>query len=150
MIDELAAKLEPALAAIDLQLWGAEFAGSVRNRTLRIYIDNTQAAVSIDDCVRATRHLRAYLAVELPQALDYTLEVSSPGVDRSFFSPQQCHAYIGARVSAQLLLPLANGQRRLKGVLQAVSANNELSILAASGESYQISFNQLVKIKLLS
>ena len=148
MLDQLADKLQSALGAIELRLWGIEFAGTTRNRILRIFIDKPEQAVDIDDCVRATQHLRVYLAVEYPQALDYAWEISSPGINRTLFSAQQCRDYIGHNITGQLLLPLANGRKRIRGLLQAVDSNNELTITDAQGESYALAFNKFIKIKL--
>ena len=148
MLDQLASKLQSALEAIELRLWGLEFTGSTRNRILRIFIDKPAQTVDIEDCVRATQHLRIYLAAEYPQALDYALEISSPGINRTLFNPQQCRDYVGHSISGQLLLPLANGRKRIRGLLQAVDNNNQLTITDSQGESYALAFNKFVKIKL--
>ena len=150
MLQDLSPKLQSALAAVELQLWGLEFAGSTRNRILRVFIDKASSAVGIEDCVRATQHLRVYLAAEFPQALDYTLEVSSPGMNRTLFNAQQCRDSVGENITAQLLLALSDGRKRIKGLLQAVSADDELTIVDGQGESHSIAFNKFIKIKIAS
>ena len=150
MLDSLSAKLGSALSAVDLQLWGVEFVGSSRNRVLRIYIDKPASSVGIDDCVRATQHLRVYLAAEFPQALECRMEVSSPGIDRVLFTLEQCRSYVGAQVQAQLAQPASDGRKRIRGVLNQASAEGELEVTTAAGTSYKFAFQQLAKIKLLS
>ena len=68
---------------------GYEFVGCELNRhsggsLLRIYIDK-ETGVNVDDCARVSRQVSATLDVEDPIQGRYTLEVSSPGIDRPLF-----------------------------------------------------------------
>src|SRR3546814_13915531 len=75
--------------------------------------------VGIEDCEAVSREVSAKLDVEDLISGNYTLEVSSPGVDRPLFAAEQFARFIGERAKVGLKLP-QDGRRRLQGVLPAV------------------------------
>src|SRR3546814_7231730 len=75
--------------------------------------------VGIEDCEAVSREVSAQLDVEDPISGNYTLEVSSPGVDRPLFAAEQFARFIGERAKVGLKLP-QDGRRRLQGVITAV------------------------------
>ncbi|MEQ9209858.1 MAG: ribosome maturation factor RimP, partial [Pseudomonadales bacterium] len=89
--------LEPTIAALDCQLWGIEYIPQARHATLRIYIEKKDG-VAIEDCERVSRQVSAILDVEDPVGTAYTLEVSSPGMDRQLFRLEQFQDYVGSLV----------------------------------------------------
>ena len=78
--------LQPPVVALGFELVDVELAGSHHSPTLRVYIDGP-AGVNVDDCARVSRQLSALLDVEDPLPGQYTLEVSSPGLDRPLVTP---------------------------------------------------------------
>jgi ribosome maturation factor RimP len=96
-------------------LWGIELISPGRRPTVRIYID-ADTGVSVDDCAQVSHHVSGVLDVEDPIKGEYTLEVSSPGVDRLLFEPEQYEPYVGEIVDVRLRLPV-QGRRRFKGIL---------------------------------
>src|ERR1700733_8397561 len=80
--DRLTRLLEPVVHALDMDLEGIRVSAAGRRRILRVVVD-TDGGVSLDDIARASRELSLKLdaAAEMGE-LPYTLEVSSPGVDR--------------------------------------------------------------------
>ena len=110
--------LLPLCTGLGVNLWGIELAlSSPKHRVIRIYIDTDQG-VTVEQCADVSRHMGVILDVEdfIPGA--YTLEVSSPGLDRIFFSPRQLGAYLGQPIKISLNFP-QNGQKNFTGILIA-------------------------------
>jgi ribosome maturation factor RimP len=117
--DQLIQLLEPVVHALGLVLWGIEFVPQRRNSLLRIYIDVEGRLVTVDDCEAVSREVAAVLDVDDPIAGAYTLEVSSPGLDRPFFDAAQLAAYQGQQAKVQVNVAVG-GRRRFQGAIQAV------------------------------
>lgn len=115
---DLETLLTPVIAAQGCELWHLEFSVQGRRSLLRIYIDSP-AGISLDDCERVSRQVSAVLDVEDPIVSAYTLEVSSPGLDRQLHKPEQFARYIGAIVAVKLRMPY-EGRRRFQGRLNGL------------------------------
>lgn len=94
--------LEPAVAALGMDLEGVKITSAGRRRLLRIVVD-ADGGVSLDDMALASRELSATLdrAAAMGEA-SYTLEVSSPGVDRPLTEPKHWRRAVGRVVRAPL------------------------------------------------
>jgi ribosome maturation factor RimP len=121
----------PVVAAMGLQLWGVEYIGQGRHTLLRIYLDK-EGGINIDDCTEASRQISSILDVEDPISSEYTLEVSSPGLDRVLFTPAQAQAYAGSTAKLRLTENFA-GRRNFTGLIKEV-VNDELVIVAGDEE----------------
>lgn len=82
---------------------------------LRLLIDR-EGGVTLDDCSRISRRLSAQLDVEDPIAHGYTLEVSSPGLDRPLFSDRDYERFAGQQVRVRTVAP-RDGRRQFAGRL---------------------------------
>lgn len=116
---EIAALLAPTVRALGLELLGAEYLPAPGGAVLRLYIDVPEAEagernVGIEDCERASREVSAQLDVEDPISGHYTLEVSSPGLERPLFGAAQFARFAGEAAKVALKLP-QDGRRRLQG-----------------------------------
>ncbi len=121
---ELESLLEPVVTSMDYEFVGLEYLSQGRHSTLRIYIDSQQG-VGVDDCADVSRQLSAVLDVEDPITSEYSLEVSSPGLNRPLFKPAQYAQFIGENVKFKTIRPqLENGQRKFKGTISAVENDN--------------------------
>ncbi|MGL4516530.1 MAG: ribosome maturation factor RimP, partial [Shewanella sp.] len=80
--------LKVPVEALGFQLWGIEYVQAGKHSTLRVFIDG-ENGINIEDCANASRQVSAVLDVEDPISTEYTLEVSSPGVDRPLFTAEQ-------------------------------------------------------------
>lgn len=112
--------LTPLCLARSLDIWGVEllFSANGRHKIVRIYIDSAEG-VGIDQCEEVSRHLSLILDVEdiIPGA--YTLEVSSPGLERTFFSLEQMRAYEEQPIRVRLHTAL-DGRKNFQGRLTSV------------------------------
>ena len=129
--DSLTALIEPVVAGFGCELWGIERLSQGQRATIKIYIDR-QEGVDVEDCARVSRQVSALLDVEDPLPGGYTLEVSSPGLDRRFFSVQQLAAYTGARLKVRLKESL-DGQRNFVGSLQGLEDGQLLLLTGEDG-----------------
>ena len=111
---ELRKLIEPAVTALGYELVGVEYLHG-KNGTLRVYIDRPEG-ISVDDCQAVSYQVSGLLDVEDPIRGQYTLEVSSPGLDRPLFRSQDFERFAGSRVDVRLVAPV-DGRRRFKGVL---------------------------------
>ncbi|UXR63990.1 ribosome maturation factor RimP [Bdellovibrio bacteriovorus] len=90
-------------------LYDVEFVGMGKGRTLRLFIDkNEEGAISIDDCTNVSRGLSEVLDAdeELIPGGEYSLEVSTPGLDRHLKQPWHFQKVVGKKVYIKTLKPL--------------------------------------------
>jgi ribosome maturation factor RimP len=123
--------VEPVVTALGYQLWGIEYLGQGRHTLLRVYIDK-EGGINIEDCAEASRHISSILDVEDPISSEYTLEVSSPGLDRALFTLEQMKAYVGATLKLRLTENF-EGRRNFSGILKDV-VNDEVVLVANGSE----------------
>jgi ribosome maturation factor RimP len=125
--DQIAELLSPTVSALGLELLGIEYLPAPGGATVRLYIDMPQADadtrhVGIEDCEAVSREVSAQLDVEDPIAGNYTLEVSSPGLDRPLFGAAQFARFVGENAKVVLKLP-QDGRRRLQGKIANVEGS---------------------------
>ncbi|MCL4115648.1 UNVERIFIED_CONTAM: hypothetical protein GTU68_056399, partial [Idotea baltica] len=113
--EHLQVLLIPVVEALDYQCWGIEYIPQGKHSLLRVYIDREEG-VLIDDCAKISRQLSALLDVEDPISAEYTLEVSSPGIDRPLFVLEHFSLFVGEVVKIKLRTPF-EGRRQFQGLL---------------------------------
>lgn len=117
-LEQLQAMLAPVIESLGYQCWGVEFISQGRHSLLRVYIDHANG-ILIDDCEIVSRQVGAVLDVEDPISSEYTLEVSSPGMDRPLFTLEQFARHAGELVKIKLRSPF-DGRRNFQGLLRGV------------------------------
>ena len=113
--------IEPVVEGQGYAFWGLEFLTQGRRSLLRVYIDAEQG-ITVDDCERVSRQLSAVMDVENPVSNEYTLEVSSPGLDRPLFTLAQYESCVGQVVNIRLRAPF-EGRRKYKGVIRGIEGD---------------------------
>ena len=126
--DVVRALAAPRAAELGLTLWDVTFTKEGADWYLRIFIDKP-GGVSIDDCVDMTHAVNPVLDSEDPIPQEYTLEVSSPGINRKLTRPEHFEAFLEAPVHVKLIRPLENGVRELEGILIDVLENGDFEII---------------------
>ena len=124
--EELTELLAPVIADLDLECLGVEYSPSHGNSLVRVYIDAADRPVTVDDCEIVSRQVSATLDVNDPIQGRYTLEVSSPGIDRPLFTPEQFARFVGQTAKLEVNLPI-DGRRRFQGPIRAVE-NGTISL----------------------
>ncbi len=142
---ELFELLEPGAAALGFELLAVEISGSGGSTVLRAYIDGADG-VAVDDCARVSRQLSAILDVEDPLPGRYTLEVSSPGLDRPLSKRRHFELAIGQDVNIRTG-PRVVGRHRFTGVLRRVT--DDTVVVDVDGEPYDIPLLDIVKARLV-
>jgi ribosome maturation factor RimP len=122
MHDRLIALFEPILAEAGYELIEVEFVAGQGGATLRIYIDGPDG-VDVDDCAAASHLLSDLLDVEDPIPGAYSLEVSSPGLDRILRKPEHFARFVDNRVKVELAVP-REGRKRYTGMLRRVNGES--------------------------
>ena len=143
--DQLQALLAPVIESMGCELWGLEYLTQGRFSTLRIYIDAAEG-VSLDQCEKVSRQISSVMDVEDPIEGEYTLEVSSPGLDRELFSLAQYQRYLGETIAGRLRTPI-EGRRRFKAEIRAV--DNETLVLLLDNKEIRIPFSAIDKANLV-
>lgn len=118
--DTLAALLAPVVEALGYELWELEYSAGRGNGMLRLYID-AAAGITLDDCERVSRAVSERLDAADPIPGQYTLEVSSPGLERPLRSAAHFARFVGEAVSVETVQPV-EGRRRFRGRLAAAGA----------------------------
>ena len=143
---ELKDLLEPTVNGLGLELLGVEFSPSAGSALLRIYIDAPGRLVAIEDCEAVSREISGSLDVNDPIATQYTLEVSSPGIDRPLFTLPHFAKEIGQQVKVGLSLP-QDGRRRLQGRLLRIEQSNV--VIDVDGKEFSVIIANIDKARLV-
>ena len=129
---QLIEMLSPVVESMDFTFWGLEYIAQGKHTVLRIYIDHADG-INIDQCAAVSRQISSVLDVEDPISQDYTLEVSSPGMDRPLFTLEQFQQYANHVVDVKLRMPF-DGRRKFKG--QLIGVEQEDIVLYVDGHEY--------------
>ncbi len=137
--------IKPVIESMSIDFWGCEYLPAGKNSMLRVYIDSDNG-VNVDDCGKVSHQISAIMDVEDPIASAYTLEVSSPGLDRPLFRFEQFKKYQGEQVQIKTI-SLVMGRKRFKGIMESV---NEQGVdVEVDGELYNIIFAEIDKANLI-
>ena len=133
------------IKSLGCDIWGIEFFGKHKNQTLRIYIDNKQG-ISVEDCEKVSKHVIKLLDVENEFSNKYLLEVSSPGLDRKFFSKEQYLDYIDSVIKVRYINNI-NKKLSTKGILLSVTA--ESLIIECEDKHQEVPFSSIIQANLI-
>ena len=122
LAERIATLITPAIEAMGFDLVRVQVSGSQRP-TLQIMAEPASGrAMSVDDCAEISRAISAVLDVEDPIAGSYSLEVSSPGIDRPLTRTKDYERFLGHEAKIETNAPL-DGRKRFKGPIKSVDAN---------------------------
>jgi ribosome maturation factor RimP len=149
--NEIATLLAPTVQSLGLELLGVEYLPTPGGALLRLYIDvpadaGEERTVGIEDCEATSREVSAQLDVADPISGHYTLEVSSPGVDRPLFTAPQFARFVGETAKVTLKLP-QDGRRRLQGAIVSVDGNN--ITFDVDGTQFTVAIDNIEKARLV-
>ena len=113
--------LQPVVSAMGYELWGVEHTGGGQGSLLRVYIDK-QSGISLTDCERVSSQMAGILDTKNPIRGSYTLEVSSPGMDRPLFTLGHFNQFMGHEARIRLHGKL-QGRKNIVGRIVAVGAD---------------------------
>lgn len=139
MDEQLGRLIEPVVRGLGCRLWGIEYIKHGKHSFLKVFID-AEDGVDVEDCARVSRQLSSVLDVEAPVKGEYTLEVSSPGMDRRLFTREQFEEFKGARVKLSLSRAW-EGRKRFTGLLCGVE--NDDVVIRSNDEEFLFPLEQI-------
>ena len=140
--DAIGKIIERVAAREGLELVHWEMVGPRNNFVLRIYIDKP-GGVNHGDCEKVSNQVGTLLDVEDLIANRYTLEVSSPGIERGLYKRADYERFAGNRVKIKTFAPIG-GQRNFRGTLVGIS-DDAVSIDTDSAGRIEIPYEQIAK-----
>jgi len=119
------------------------------NPILQIMIEHQdyQKELTVDDCALVSRAISALLDEKDPIEGRYTLEVSSPGLDRPLTQIEHFKRYINYVVKLETIEPVEK-RKRFKGIITNVSPSDEITV-NMDETSYKIAFANIAKAKIV-
>lgn len=129
-----------------IEIVDVELLGGGKHRVLRVYIDKPEG-VTLGDCEVISQSLSEALdAGDVVPGEAYTLEVSSPGVERKLNKPQHFERFLGQKAKVVLRTPVEN-QKSWIGTLAGYS-NGIITLEPAPGKAVRFAFEQIEKANL--
>jgi ribosome maturation factor RimP len=124
---------EPVCVASGFELVDVRFTMDQGHWVLRIFIDRLgEVGVDVNDCERMSRELSAVLDVEDPIPQAYSLEVSSPGIDRPLRTAEHFRRHLGEEIKVAMHVPVATPTgtegRNFKGPLKGVEGEGDTAV----------------------
>lgn len=142
----IAELIRPTVEALGFAIVRVQVIGRQRVRVQVMIERHDEAAMSVDDCARVSRAVSAVLDVDDPVPGAYTLEVSSPGIDRPLVGLGDFARFAGqaARIELNRLI---DGRRRYQGRLLGVDGDH-VRLAAGDGE-VRLAFADIARAKLV-
>ena len=145
MHEQLDQLINSTVTGLGFALWGYEYRPHSESALLRIFIEK-EGGISIDNCTQVSRQIGAALDVDDLIPVAYILEVSSPGIDRVLFTPEQYRGYTGDQVKVRTRSPI-EGRRNFRGSIEAVT-DTHVSVLV-DNETFEIPFDVVDRARLV-
>ncbi|MDY6905111.1 MAG: ribosome maturation factor RimP [Thermodesulfobacteriota bacterium] len=137
--------IEPVCESEGLELVYVEFQREQIGRVLRLYLD-APGGVTIDDCTRISRQVSALLDVYADSLDNYTLEVSSAGLNRPLYKQNDFQRFAGHTAKIKTAAPVS-GRKNFKGELMGVSSGTvEIKV---DGDVFSVPYDKIVKAQLI-
>lgn len=137
--------LEPIAEGLGYEFVGAEYLSQGKHSVLRVFIDRPEG-ILVEDCEAVSRQISSVLDVEDPITGIYSLEVSSPGMDRPLFSAEHFERFMGRDVKLLLSAPL-NNRRKMTVTLKQM--NDGIVFAELEGKAIEIDFENIEKAHLV-
>ena len=132
--------VEPIVTSLGLELWGLRWHMCSGRRVLQFFIDKA-CGVGADDCAKVSRQISRVLDVEQIGSSPYTLEVSSPGIDRALFKLSHFQRVIGQIIRVVFFSKLED-KRSLTATLSQVRGD-VLILVDSENIEYEVSFKNI-------
>lgn len=141
--------ITPVIEDLGLELVRVRLMGG-KTHTLQIMVDRPEGGIEVDECARVSTAVSATLDVEDPITDAYTLEVSSPGIDRPLTRLKDFEAFEGYEARIETA-ELVGGRKRFKGILAGVEGTEVLINVEEGADTITIGleFDWLADAKLI-
>lgn len=146
--DKFTQLLRPAIEGVGYELVGIEHLPMGKHSVLRIYIDSPDG-ITVTDCSRVSHQVSGVLEVEEPIKGAFTLEVSSPGIDRPLFNFEQFEQFVGSKVKLKLYHAI-EGKRNIVGLIESIEGEDINIKDTASDATYQLQMDDIDKANIIT
>lgn len=146
LADRIEGLISPTIEELGFEIVRIELLGEM-NPCLQVMADRLdQTGMNVDDCAQISRAISAIMDVEDPITTPYTLEVSSPGIDRPLVKMAHFERFKGNEIRVEIRAA-RDDQRRFRGQLLGLSGENIK--LQIKGEEILIPFADILKAKMV-
>ncbi|MEX0604825.1 MAG: ribosome maturation factor RimP [Marinobacter sp.] len=145
-LQQLETILRPVIEGLGYEFWGLEFRSQGYQSLLRVFIDDAEDGIGVEDCEKVSRQVSGVLDVEDPIQSEYTLEVSSPGMDRPLFRLEQYEAFVGHNVQVRLRMAF-EGRRKFQGLLKGVEDQDV--VVVVDDHEYLLPFDSIERANII-
>ena len=147
MIERLEALIAPVVEDLGCELWGVEKLAQGKYSVLKIFIDSDDG-IDVEDCAKVSRQVSSLLDVEDLFHGKYTLEVSSPGLDRRLFKLEHFEVFKGTKVRLMLRKPY-EGRRKFVGLLCGIE-EEDVVLRSDKDEEILFPFREIERANIIS
>jgi ribosome maturation factor RimP len=141
--------LDPVAEAAGYEIVRLRLMGGAERRRLQIMAERpSDGDMNVEDCTRLSRKVSEVMDAADPIAGEYTLEVSSPGIDRPLTRPKDFETYEGYEVKVELDR-MAEGRKRFRGMLAGIEGDQVGLDLEGETETAMIPLAWIVEAKLV-
>ena len=138
--------LAPILSSEGFELVDIDYKKEGGTFFLRVFIDK-EGGVTLDDCALVNEELGAVLDIEDAIPNEYTLEVSSPGVERPLKKPDDYRRFVGKRANIRLYKPVG-GKKEIIGIIKGVEDSRVSLIEDKTNTSIEVDLKDIAKSNL--
>src|SRR5215216_2939409 len=151
-LEQIRAIAERVAASLGLTVWEIQSRREASGHVVRVFIDRpgpvatAEESVSIEDCEQINREISTILDVEDPLPVAYTLEVSSPGLDRPLRGAEDYRRFAG-RLAKVVVSEAVDNQKAFEGRLRGLEADDVL-LEAPNGRMHRLPLRLITKARL--
>jgi ribosome maturation factor RimP len=156
-VDQIRAIAERVAASRGLEVWDVQSRRETTGHVVRVFIDRPgpaatpEESVSIEDCEQINRELSTILDVEDPLPFAYTLEVSSPGLDRPLRDASDYERFAGRMAKVVVSEPVDNQKAfegRLRGLEDDAALGRSVRLEAPNGRMHRLPLRLIARARL--
>ena len=134
LIERIEELVIPITDDLGYELYHVEFVKENGENYLRIYIDNEESGITLNDCEKVSRRVSEMLDLEDPISVSYFLEVSSPGINRGLYKEEHFKRFLGSKVFIKFTGSISR-RKSVKGILKS-----------CDGDFLEIESDEIIKI----
>jgi ribosome maturation factor RimP len=151
-LEQIRAIADRVTASRGLDVWDIQSRREATGHVVRVFIDRPgpaatpEESVSIEDCEQVNREISTILDVEDPLPFTYTLEVSSPGLDRPLRGPSD-YARFAGRLAKVVVSEAVDNQKAFEGRLRGIEAD-EVLLEGSNGRLHRLPLRLITRARL--
>lgn len=146
IVSQVEELVQPIANRMGLETVDVQVHGDARRTVLRVLMDRPEGGITVEECAKVSEALGRQLDLYDLFPHTYTLEVSSPGLDRPLRTDAEFRRFAGRRADVMTAEPV-QGQRRLRGVILGVVG--DAVVMELNGQQVQVPKAQILQARLI-